>query len=297
VAAAKLKLTRTHGFFMIMGGFHSFTGSAKGEASYEPKHPIRWDDVIPLLENETIDLPTEREIQDKSTSDWLAKTVVLIQTIWFITQCIARRIEHLPTTELEIVALAYTTINFGIFLAWLDKPQNVECPIRVFHQPPKLNHKNNPRWFSKVMLVIMGGQDDWVNLHEETKVPLFYSGGPTTEELGYADSMTLAAGVVFGAIHCIAWSFEFATPVQAWLWRSSAIVITAIPVLLLSLLGFLFLKSNRLIAEFLTFSSPPLSLLYITARLITVVLAFINLTSLPPGAYETVHWTTLLPHV
>ena len=38
-------------------------------------------------------------------------------------------------------------------------------------------------------------------------------------------------------------------------------------------------------------------ILYIIARAVTLVLAFTSLRDLPPGAYETVHWTTIIPHV
>jgi hypothetical protein len=40
-----------------------------------------------------------------------------------------------------------------------------------------------------------------------------------------------------------------------------------------------------------------LGLLYILARLTTIVLASINLSSLPTGAFQAVHWTTLIPHL
>ena len=41
----------------------------------------------------------------------------------------------------------------------------------------------------------------------------------------------------------------------------------------------------------------PAALLYILARAVTLILAFTSLRDLPPGAYETVHWTTFIPHV
>jgi hypothetical protein len=301
MTAADLGLTRTHGFFIIMGGFHCFTGSDKAKESYKPEHPLRRRDVISLLRAKTIGLPTEGEIQDRSKSDWFAKTLVLFQTLWFVMQCIARRIEHLPTTELEIVTLAYTTIYFGIFLAWWDKPRNVEWPVRVFQQPIGPEGKDSVPWWIRVLGIIVGAQDDWVNLHEERKVPIFYSGDPKDDRLLVADGMTLTAGVVFGAIHCIAWSFDFATPIQALLWRLSAVAITAVPVVFMIPIGLLVLSEKRsmpitsvlVIGWFI----PLLGLLYITARLITVILAFISLFSLPPGAFETVHWTTLIPHL
>ena len=38
-------------------------------------------------------------------------------------------------------------------------------------------------------------------------------------------------------------------------------------------------------------------ILYIIARAVTLILAFTSLRDLPPRAYETVNWTTLIPHV
>ena len=38
-------------------------------------------------------------------------------------------------------------------------------------------------------------------------------------------------------------------------------------------------------------------IVYIIARAVTLALAFTSLRDLPPGAYETVHWTTFIPHV
>jgi hypothetical protein len=301
-----------------MGGFHCFTGSDKAKESYKPEHPLPWGDVISLLEAKTIGLPSEGEIQDKSKTDWIAKTFVLLQTLWFVTQCIARHIEHLPTTELEIVTLAYTTINFGIFLAWLDKPQNVECPIRVFQQPQNGMNDGDMQWFNKAVHLIVGTQDQRVDICGRRKVPVFYSGGPRWKQLSAAGAVALMASIVFGAIHCIAWSFHFATPIEALLWRLSAVSITAIPALLMVAgevairqLGTIpgiqrreLSRSRRrgealqlLLGKVWTFASLPLILLYIIARIITVVLAFINLSSLPPGAFETVHWTTLIPHL
>ena len=41
----------------------------------------------------------------------------------------------------------------------------------------------------------------------------------------------------------------------------------------------------------------PAGILYILARAVTLVLAFTSLRDLPPGAYETVYWTTFIPHI
>jgi hypothetical protein len=317
VVTDDLKLTRTHAFFMIMGGFHYFEGSDKEDTPYKAAYPLRYQDVISMLDDETISLPLEEELRDKSKSPWLIKTIVLLQAFWFIAQCIARGIEKLPITELEIVTLAYMFINVCMFIAWQDKPRNVDHPIRVSQKPTRQDSVESVEpveGWTKVFLVIAGSQDTLVELHKRTKVPMFYSGDPDGE-VGIANLITLAAGVVFGAIHCIAWSFDFGSHTELLLWRLSSIAITAAPVLFvltLAVAAQLVVDQGPLrnpyleiiaclvfclVASLILVLLPLLALLYIAARLTTPVLAFMNLASLPPGAFQAVYWTTLIPHL
>jgi hypothetical protein len=91
------------------------------------------EDLKSLSDSDKIDFSkiTETEIQDKSKSDGLAKWLVVIQTGWFTLQCIARGVQHLPITELEIITLAFAMLNFLIYALLWDKPLNVRCPVRV----------------------------------------------------------------------------------------------------------------------------------------------------------------------
>ena len=41
----------------------------------------------------------------------------------------------------------------------------------------------------------------------------------------------------------------------------------------------------------------PAGILYVLARAVTLILAFISLRKLPDQAYEMVHWVTFIPHV
>lgn len=62
-------------------------------------------------------------------------------------QCIARHIEHLPITALEIATLAYTVPIVGIYTCWWTKPLGVTQPIRI--QKGMLGHIRvdyNPPW-------------------------------------------------------------------------------------------------------------------------------------------------------
>ena len=75
---------------------------------------------------------TKAEIEDRGKSDWLAKSLVLLQTSWFVIQCIAWGINHLPLTHLEIIMLAYAAMNFVIYIFWWYKPLNINRPVCMF---------------------------------------------------------------------------------------------------------------------------------------------------------------------
>ena len=72
---------------------------------------------------------SEKEIADRGRGDAVSKGIVLVQTAWVILQCIARQVQHLPITELEIVTIAYAGLNLVTYSLWWHKPQNVGCPV------------------------------------------------------------------------------------------------------------------------------------------------------------------------
>ena len=132
-----------HGFFMIMGGFHLFErrseetsndDRSKSREDDKPLYPLQASDLRNCDGYESFIMPTKAEIEDKGKSDWLAKSLALLQTSWFVMQYIARAIEHLPVTHLEIVTLAYAAMNFVIYIFWWNKPLNVNRPVRVFRK-------------------------------------------------------------------------------------------------------------------------------------------------------------------
>ena len=317
--------SKTHGFFVVMGGFHLFQRSSReARDNYlailheddNPLYPL--DSFVLLREHEdqtdidftSFTVPTKEEIEDKGKSDWLAKSLVLLQTSWFVVQCIARAKEHLLITHLEIVTLAYAAMNFVIYIFWWNKPLNVNRPVRVFRKSEPSATQHSRAWeltwreFAVGLVIIavfIGGlQDEAVDLSREDRVPRFWADSDETDA-ERADKIMIGVGVCFGAIHCISWGFSFPTHAELLMWRVSCVAITAVPIYI-SLGYFLdrWLRDmglKKFVTPITLISILLAGILYILARAITLVLAFTSLRGLPPGAYETVHWTTFIPHV
>ncbi|KAG9051934.1 hypothetical protein FS842_010807 [Serendipita sp. 407] len=352
--------TRRHGFFVVMGGFHKFSrvdisksatsppaspdptiGSdiekrfmdKKSEEPYgEPNHPLDRFDVCRLVDDGRLELPPEVEIDDKSKSDWITKSLVLLQTLWFVVQCGARKMNRLPLTELEVVTLGYALLNLVIYVIWWDKPQKVARPIRVFcGRLPERNGKQKilkremeeTAWFYKLFFPVLGQQDDVVDLRSLKQTPTFYSGNPPGQcwpikllPLEYfAVMVTSMIGGAFGGIHLIAWSSEFPTHKMLVLWRWGSILMTVAPVATLffciavSFSEFLKGIDNNCLKAIDKWIIEPLSglsiilsiflvpFVYVVGRVITLILAFQTLSALPSEAFQSVQWTNLFPHI
>ncbi|KAF8331711.1 uncharacterized protein EI90DRAFT_3057035 [Cantharellus anzutake] len=106
-----------------------------------------------------------------------------------------------------------------------------------------------------------------------------------------AMSIFIATGIIFGGIHCLAWSFPFPTRAEMILWWVSAICITVAPV---------FLMLGELIGGYIPAIGGVMILLtglvYAATRVILLVLTFSSLRSPPPDLYQTPSWSSFLPH-
>jgi hypothetical protein len=75
---------------------------------------------------------TAAEINDRSKGDGLAKLIAILQTSWFIAQCIARTVQNLAITKLELVALAMASLNAVTYVFWWSKPLGVQQPVNIY---------------------------------------------------------------------------------------------------------------------------------------------------------------------
>ncbi|KAF5311402.1 hypothetical protein D9758_018978 [Tetrapyrgos nigripes] len=110
-----------HGFFISMGGFVTRQGH----------HPI----VEPeqFMEEILADIRATKvqDIEDKSKANAVSKGLALLRTLWFPVQMLARAVQHLPITALEIATVGFTILNLLMYGLWWYKPLDVQRPIMV----------------------------------------------------------------------------------------------------------------------------------------------------------------------
>ncbi|EEB96534.1 hypothetical protein MPER_04319, partial [Moniliophthora perniciosa FA553] len=86
-----------------------------------------------LLAKGYIDINEEEIRSNLNHGDALSKVIAVVQTGWFIIQCIARPVEGLALTQIEIITLAFAILNFITYYLWWFKPLR-RYPIRIICQ-------------------------------------------------------------------------------------------------------------------------------------------------------------------
>ncbi|THU76973.1 hypothetical protein K435DRAFT_894766 [Dendrothele bispora CBS 962.96] len=122
--------TKNHGHFLIMGGFALFEDgkylyTLEDADEFRPLR-TRWSPGAPIDESNL-----RRQIESQNSTDFLTKFIAVVQTTWFILQCIARKTEGLVVTDLEIVTLAFALLNIATYVLWWNKPQRVRYPVKI----------------------------------------------------------------------------------------------------------------------------------------------------------------------
>ncbi len=278
-------------------------------------------------------------IEDKSKGDALSKTISILQISWFIVQCIARALQHLPITLLEMTALAFAGLSIITYSLWWYKPLNIKYQISLdgsdYRPWPETNNPEgsptpvSPSWVkwaehecflftNWIAYTTLGTAANKFGNDLGYAALRFCSG--TIEESSKRFLTMVCVGSLFGAFHCGAWSFYFPSHAEMVLWRVSS---TAVLIGLFAgshncledLVGFVnrewLLKLDRIFkgpwedtkpwAKILNVISTLMLFVgivaYIVARIMLIILAFLQLRSLPPFALCTVQWTTYIPHI
>jgi hypothetical protein len=273
------------------------------------------------------------DIGDKSHSDAVTKIFALVQCTWLIVHSIARAVQGLAISQLELSTMAFIVCAVVMYAFWWDKPFNVERR----HVLLRIRWDNAER--RQVLLRIRWDSvDDYWSAVDKFRLPgLLFHGlgghiaafdgrpsetGPYDEGRGitrlfFPDKLENLArdwhvvalyvtGLLFSAVHLAAWNWHFPSPLIQALWRWSAV--TALVLSLFPWYTVLFIfqplkwarKWWRWIDRWeniLTRSSIFIMFIgYTGARLIILSLSFYCFTSMPASTYERVVWTGFIPH-
>ncbi|KAK1751525.1 hypothetical protein QBC47DRAFT_392014 [Echria macrotheca] len=248
---------------------------------------------------------SENEIMDRSKSDAFTKLFALAQSVWLITQSIARAVNGLAITELELVTVSFVTCAAVMYALWWNKPFDAETRHILLKLPD--NRSQNGTLTPIRSLQLQPGpsleRDDEAVRTEELSfdelTDFVFFAGDHDELLTVVLYLT---GTIFSAIHLAAWNFDFPSVLIQNLWRYSAVgglAMSLYPVILVSI-GSAFSCIPSRLKDFLVIFFGTLMMvlmfLYLVCRVIIWVLTFYCFSSMPASAYEPLDWTGFLPH-
>ena len=128
-----------------MGGFTLIDPEKKDAAPNEQQHTVLTLEYF--KDHPDIEIPrvTAADMEDRSKGDALSEIIAILQTTWFIVQCIARGQQRLALTELELVTLALASLNAMTFAIWWDKPLGVQEPVKIYLKVEKIQVNEDRR--------------------------------------------------------------------------------------------------------------------------------------------------------
>jgi hypothetical protein len=148
-------------------------------------------------------------------------------------------------------------------------------------------------------------------LEPKMALPIFFSFQISDKEHVMLSIAVASVGVIFGAVHCIGWTFLFPSAVEKKLWQISSVIALAFPAFQLVLMLPAFISTHATknnwgpeigdIADEVWSMGSMLFLwsipIYIVARLFMIVETFTALRDIPLSATAVVKWTTFIPHI
>lgn len=225
------------------------------------------------------------EIDQLSKSDILAKAIALLQVGWFLTQTLARLVQHLPLSQLEVVCLAYVAYAAVVYIAWWQKPFDAAVGIQF-----PAGATNNDKWFRTMF-----------SHPDQSKASTRFSKWPSNSSAfgNYTLLGIFVTFLVLGGIHCISWNARFPTFVELWFWRASSLTLLIAPLLMFLTIVFDYVisQSDDDFSDSSFWTLLTVFCLFCVAKVFILVEAFISLRQAPASLYQTVDWTKYLPHV
>jgi len=236
----------------------------------------------------------DAEIQDKSDSDIVTKSLAVAQTAFLVIQSVARYSVGLRISELELITLGFIFCALVMTGFWWDKPFDVQS--RYVVSRPAGDH------------IFQGGSSKRVD-NFETWIGDYIFPEPIHLKDGamlFGTAVFYFTGGGFAAIHMCAWNWIFPSRLIQTLWRTfslAAMILTWLPLLIVPLHRLLAWmmpdteKSRKVENNIMSVVIFAMLVIYAISRIGLLVLSFYCLSSMPETVYTRLDWIGFLPHL
>ena len=172
---------------------------------------------------------SEEDIEDKSKRDWFANLIAALQFLQLVLSLIVRKTLGLAFSQLEAITLGFAICGATIYLIYLYKPQNVGTPFKLEGGLADGGPIQYEKTFENFWELLTNKEPDTADIKpvdriKNDNVPIV----PNSLVHPAVFLLAFASGV-FGAIHAIAWNFEFPTAAEKVCWRIATVVAAGSP--------------------------------------------------------------------
>lgn len=215
----------------------------------------QWD-ILHFVQQDLVDFPNIQELQLEKLGQrgLLVKVLTFLQVNYLVIQLICRKAGGLPSTQLEITALAFAFCSTITYALYWNRPQGVQAThiikAKKLIDGPALQYliksvvRSGPTYIWTSQRFRFRSSDfDPKSIIGPKPIPndsntaikstwkWIHSVTSGNQELGAVVFGALAGGTIFGGLHCLAWNFHFPTPGEALGWRICSVATTALPIL------------------------------------------------------------------
>lgn len=220
--------TLTHAFFAEMGGFVIETHNTG-------TFPISSEQLHYLIEEGQVVYPqiSLADINDKSKGDVWTKSIIGLQTGWFLLEMLGRAITRSPVTTLELATGGFVVCTMATNFFWYFKPQDVNKPIILKLEKPAPWDDPQKEQLSLRRLTPLDFVDNLQPSWSMTVMPHLRlpRTGPQERPMQRLPNDRLPricvkcqlflcfVTLLYGGAHLIGWNFDFPSKTEKMLWR------------------------------------------------------------------------------
>lgn len=248
---------------------------------------------------------SEDEIDDLNKGDLVVKILAVSQISWLCIQLSTRLARNIPTTQLEVVTLAFTVCSILTYGLLYSRPKDVKTVQEV-------QAARYPTPAEMIRIANLGPSvfGFWRSDPAMPNHAIHFTNGP------YLQLSINVVLIIFGSLHFVAWNYEFPTQFEKTLWRASTIVTVAMVPLATcpAVLTYMLRKTcwphrkGRILPVLDQFRQRPrlfalgnlvgviAIVAFMAARAFILVEVVRSLAYQPPDVYRST-WATKVPHV